>query len=244
LNKKELALTLMVVGTIMVVASLAFPWWYLSIEKEGVINEKEVETFYLDRGEYDGGDEELDYVYNSDDDPYKHPSEVMQRTMALVYIAAGLAAAATVILFLKFKGKAIMDLRWMMFLMLFTVLLSLVVPMYFMAAFPKSWEYEYERAQDDKIDSPYKEKFEVEEIPMFHDKFSGTVEHEFGTEENRTDETIEWGGGIGWYLCVLGAVAMLASIFIQYAYRFEVFGIQASPYESGEAVAEVEIVED
>jgi len=168
----------------------------------------------------------------------------MQRALVLVYIAAGLAAAATVILFLKFKGKEIMDLRWMMFLLIFTVLLSLVVPMYFMAAFPKSWEYEYERAQDDKIDSPYKEKFEVEEIPMFHDKFSGTVEHEFGTEENRTDETIEWGGGIGWYLCVLGAVAMLASIFIQYAYRFEIFGIQASPYESGEAVAEVEIVED
>lgn len=244
MNKKEIALTLMAVGTIMIVASLAFPWWYLSIEKEGVINKKEVETFYLDRGEYDGGDEELDYVYGDDDDPYKHPSEVMQRVIILMYIVAGLAIACTAILFLKFKGKEIMDLRWMMFLMIFSVLFALIVPMFFTAAFPKSWEYEYDRAQDGEIPSPYKEKLEVDEIPMFHDKFSGTVKHEFGTEENRTDETIEWGGGIGWYLCVLGAVAMLASMFVQYKYRFEIFGIQRSPYESSETVADVEIVED
>lgn len=224
-------------GVILVVASIAFPWWFLSIEKEGVINEKEVETFWLDRADFDGGDFDEEYSYADSDKPYKHPPRVAEIARYLAIGAAALALVALGLLTMTLFWRPVIDLRWLMFILLLSVMVSLIAPLYFMAAFPKSWEYEFDRR--DEIPDPYDKKFDGPEIPMFHDKFDGTVEHEMGSPKNRTVETIIWGGGAGWFLAVIGGLLQFLALLILYKYMHEVFGIPRSPYEGAETVETV-----
>ncbi|HID73554.1 MAG TPA: hypothetical protein EYP43_00735 [Thermoplasmata archaeon] len=200
-----------------------------------------MENFWLDHADYDDGDMRDEYSYADSDKPYIYPPAVAERTRYVVIVASTLGLVSLGLLVAYLRGRRFLDLRILSFLLLATVLVSLVAPLYFMAAFPKSWESEYERR--DEIPSPYDEKFDTPEIPMFHDKFSGTIKHEKGSPKNRTVETIEWGGGLGWMFAVIGGILILLGVASMYKYRHEVLDIPRSPYEGTEAPVEIVALE-